>query len=235
MEDIVNNKIYRESLKPGDHIYAYRLLHTYSHHGIYIGGDRVIHYNRTREANKWNRAKPCSKCELDRNHLRGVVKSCVDCFLHGHNLRRFQYGVNVVRYLASWHGTCTTGRPDPPEVAIRRASDYFNKKDGHGFGDYDLFENNCEAFAVFCKTEKAVSSQAWAAVLLLKAGVKIGRDRLLHDVKVHHGQEKHDKLKQMIDSALTDISSLRELIANLQKDQAADSGEEVMGSPVHEI
>ncbi|KAL6132329.1 hypothetical protein ACLB2K_070700 [Fragaria x ananassa] len=225
MEDLVNNKIDRKSLKPGDHIYAYRLAGTYSHHGIFIGGDRVIHYNRTRDANKWNRAEPCRNCKLDRNHLRGVVKSCVDCFLKGHDLRRFQYGVKVVRYLASRHGTCTTGRADPPEVAIRRANDHL---DGHGFGDYDLFENNCEVFAVFCKTEKAVSSQAWSAKSVLKAGVKIRIDRLLQDVLVHQGQEKHDKTKQRIDSTLTSISSLKELIADLQKNQAADSGEEVM-------
>ncbi|KAL6127337.1 hypothetical protein ACLB2K_075378 [Fragaria x ananassa] len=80
----------------------------------------------TSEANKWNRAKPCRNCE--QSH-------CVDCFLQGHALHRFQYGVKVVRYLASWHGTCTTGRADPPEVAIRRANDSFNKEDGPEFGD----------------------------------------------------------------------------------------------------
>lgn len=29
-----------------------------------------------------------------------------------------------------------------------------------GFGDYHVFDNNCEAFAMYCTTEKCVSLQA---------------------------------------------------------------------------
>ncbi|XP_061999640.1 protein LEAD-SENSITIVE 1-like [Rosa rugosa] len=156
MEHIIN-KIDKDSLKPGDHIYAYRKLHTYSHHGIFIGGDRVIHYNRTKDGNTSQRAKPSKNCGVDKNHLRGVVKSCVDCFLKHHTLRRFQYGVGYGRYLTNWPGT------------------------NNGFGDYNLFENNCEAFAMFCKTEKRVSDQACSAMLLIKASVKVAMDRLLRE------------------------------------------------------
>ncbi|PRQ60649.1 putative endopeptidase, NLPC/P60 domain, LRAT-like domain-containing protein [Rosa chinensis] len=160
--EYITNKIDRESLKPGDHIYAYRKLHSYSHHGIFIGGDRVIHYNKTQEGNTSKRVKQyCKNCGIDENPLRGVVNSCVDCFLKRHTLRRFQYAVGKGRYLLSWPGTCTTDPAEQPGVTIRRANDLFNNK--VGFGDYNLFENNCEAFAVFCKTGNRVSHQAYSA------------------------------------------------------------------------
>ncbi|PRQ60654.1 putative LRAT-like domain-containing protein [Rosa chinensis] len=210
------NEIDRESLRPGDHIYAYRKLHSYSHHGIFIEGDRVIHYNITQEGNTSKRTKHCKNCGIDKNHLRGVVKSCVDCLLKRHTLRRFQYALGYGRYLTNWPGTCTTGRADPPEVTISRANDLFNNK--VEFGDYNLFENNCEAFAVFCKTGKRVSDQASVAMSWMKAGVKMARDRLLRDVWVHHGEEQYNRLKQMIDSWLAQTSSLAQMIANLQGD-----------------
>ncbi|KAK9914644.1 hypothetical protein M0R45_038412 [Rubus argutus] len=216
MEHFVN-KIDRESLERGDHIYAYRKLGSYSHHGIFIGGDRVIHYNITQKAGTSRRAKTCRNCGVDPNQLRGVVKSCVDCFLKGHTLRRFQYGVTFCRFLTNNPGTCTTGQAHPPDVIISRANDLLNNKDG--FGEYHLFDNNCEAFAVFCTTANRVSNQACSAVQLLKASVKVAVDRLLCDVSVHHGPEKHDKLKQTIDTWLANMFSLNKIITNLQKDQ----------------
>lgn len=188
--------------------------------GIFIGGDRVIHYNITKEAaGTSRRAKPCRNCGVDPNNLRGVVKSCVDCFLKGHTLRRFQYGVPYCRFLTNNPGTCTTGHAHLPDVTIRRANDLLNKKDD--FGDYHLFDNNCEAFAVLCTTENRVSDQACSAVMLLKAGVKLAVDRLLRDVSVHHGPDKHDKLKQTIDNLLANMYSLPQIITNLQKDSGS--------------
>ncbi|PRQ60638.1 putative endopeptidase, NLPC/P60 domain, LRAT-like domain-containing protein [Rosa chinensis] len=145
------NKIDKESLERGDHIYAYRKGGLYSHHGIFIGEDRVIHFVRTNEGNTSRRVEPCQKCGVDKNHLRGVVKSCVDCFLNGHSLRRYRYSASHRRFATNLGGTCTTGDADPPDVTISRAEDLFNTKD---FGDYDLLKNNCETFAVFCKTGK---------------------------------------------------------------------------------
>lgn len=71
-----------------------------------------------------------------------------------------------------------------------------------------------------------MSDQACSAVMLLKAGVKLAVDRLLRDVSVHHGPDKHDKLKQTIDNLLANMYSLPQIIANLQKDR--DSGSSIM-------
>ncbi|KAM5557873.1 protein LEAD-SENSITIVE 1 [Rosa sericea] len=195
MQRIIN-KIDKESLERGDHIYCYRKGYLYSHHGIFIGEDRVIHFNRTKEGNTSRRVKPCQKCGVDKNHLRGVVKSCVDCFLNGRSLRRFRYGVSHRRFATNNVGTCTTGDPDSPDVTISRANDLFNKKD---FGDYDLVQNNCETFAVFCKTGKRRSDQASTAILLIKGAIESAIERLYEDVSTHHGEGKLNELKQAID------------------------------------
>lgn len=45
-------------------------------------------------------------------------------------------------------GTCTTASSDPTEAVLCRASFLLKK----GFGGYHLFKNNCEDFAMYCKT-----------------------------------------------------------------------------------
>ncbi|KAI9073132.1 hypothetical protein K1719_044909 [Acacia pycnantha] len=127
---VFSNRIDREELKPGDHIYSWRKAYIYAHHGIYVGEGMVIHFTRggqeigtgtvldrlllssslTRSANN-----PCPKCG-DQSNLNGVVYSCLDCFLFGGHLYRFEYLLE------------------------------------NGFGVYNLFKNNCEDFAIYCKT-----------------------------------------------------------------------------------
>ncbi|KAI3756327.1 hypothetical protein L1987_56147 [Smallanthus sonchifolius] len=46
------------------------------------------------------------------------------------------------------HETCTTARSDPPEAVIHRATYLFE----NGYFEYDLMKNNCEDFALYCKT-----------------------------------------------------------------------------------
>lgn len=200
-------EIDRKSLTPGDHILAYRKLHSYSHHGIFIGEDRVIHYHKTKEAGRSRRAKPCRNCGVDSNHLRGVVKTCVDCFLKahiGHKLRLFQYGVKYLDFLKNRPGTCTTGTADPPDVTISRANDYLNRK--VDFGIYHLLDNNCEMFAVDCKTGKKVSDQASSAEIQIKAYLMEALERVFRDVSCRHGSDKNDKLKIALDRLLRDVS-----------------------------
>jgi hypothetical protein len=93
----------------------------------------------------------------------GVVLTCLDCFLRGGAPQRFEYGVPPAAFLARLRGgTCTTARADAPGAAVRRAMHLLR----NGFGDYDLFENNCEDFALYCRT---------ALLLLPAAGGGVGR------------------------------------------------------------
>jgi hypothetical protein len=79
----------------------------------------------------------------------GVVLSCLDCFLKKGSLYCFEYGVPPTVFLAKVRGgTCTTAASDPPETVIHRAMYLLQ----NGFGNYDVFQNNCEDFAMYCKT-----------------------------------------------------------------------------------
>ncbi|CAN6569737.1 unnamed protein product [Malus baccata var. baccata] len=161
---LLSNRISKEELQPGDHIYTYRKLHTYSHHGIYVGEGRVIHFVKTKGKGKISsKRKPrCSDCKNDPNTARGVVKTCVDCFLKGHGLFRFEYNVSHNRFNIKNRGTCSTESCYPGGETVRRASEIFDKDPTHGtgFGEYNLLKNNCEDFASYCKRGTSVSEQA---------------------------------------------------------------------------
>ncbi|CAN1794080.1 Protein LEAD-SENSITIVE 1 [Linum perenne] len=45
-------------------------------------------------------------------------------------------------------GTCTTATSDPPSTVVHRAMYLLQ----NGFGNYDVFQNNCEDFALYCRT-----------------------------------------------------------------------------------
>nr|XP_018683690.1 PREDICTED: uncharacterized protein LOC103980726 isoform X2 [Musa acuminata subsp. malaccensis] len=65
----------------------------------------------------------------------GVILCFLDCFLGNGALYRFEYGVPPSVFLAN-------------DSVIDRAMHLLHD----GFGSYDVFENNCEDFALYCKT-----------------------------------------------------------------------------------
>ncbi|XP_062150437.1 protein LEAD-SENSITIVE 1 isoform X2 [Alnus glutinosa] len=161
---LLSNKIERDKLKPGDHIYSWRHAYLYSHHGIYVSDGNVIHFTRgggqeigtgtvldrilVSSSPAHAGDNPCPKCG-DQSRLDGVISSCIDCFLSGGELYLFEYGVTPVLFLAKPRGgTCTLAVPDPPEDVIHRATYLLQ----NGFGVYHIFKNNCEDFAIYCKT-----------------------------------------------------------------------------------
>ncbi|KAL3729178.1 hypothetical protein ACJRO7_026301 [Eucalyptus globulus] len=160
----LSNKIKRDRLKRGDHIYSWRHYCLYAHHGIYVGKGKVIHFTRgagheTGTGTVLDRiiSSSCppspvgTQCQIcgDQSRLDGVISSCIDCFLSGGNLYLFEYGVSRAFHLASARGgTCTLAESDPPEDVLYRAFYHLQ----NGFGGYDLFKNNCEDFAIYCKT-----------------------------------------------------------------------------------
>ncbi|KAK6936422.1 LRAT domain [Dillenia turbinata] len=154
----ISYKIKENELQPGDHIYSYRRAHIFSHHGIYVGNGRVIHYTRTDEDRpSFNINEICRRaCGFNPRRHHGVVLSCLGCFLSGHSLRRFEYGVSETWFALKRSGTCATHSSDSPEDVLKRAYLLLNE---NGFGNYNLFENNCENFATFCKMGQRISSQ----------------------------------------------------------------------------
>lgn len=153
---LLTNRVERNEIKPGDHIYTYRAVFAYSHHGIFVGGSKVVHFTRagtssSSEDDVYNQPSSCltfPDCGF-RQPKSGVVLSCLDCFLQNGSLYCFEYGVTPSVFIAKLRGgTCTTAESDPPETAIHRAMYLLQ----NGFGNYDVFQNNCEDFALYCKT-----------------------------------------------------------------------------------
>ncbi|KFK24446.1 hypothetical protein AALP_AAs48179U000100 [Arabis alpina] len=167
---LLYDQISRDDLKPGDHIYSWRTAFVYAHHGIYVGDGKVIHFTRgggletgtgtfldkfivSSVPNHGGDNNPCPSCRHQSN-LEGVISSCLDCFLSGGNLYIFEYGVSSAIFMARPRGgTCTTAPSDASDEVISRANFLLSR---NGFGDYHVFENNCEDFAIYCKTSLVV-------------------------------------------------------------------------------
>jgi hypothetical protein len=129
--------------------------------GIFVGENKVVHFTVQKDLNSsswtssgssfYNSMITCSsypECGF-RKPNSGVLRSCLDCFLRNGSLYRYEYGVSKSVFLAHVRGgTCSTAKSDPPEEVTRRAFYLLQT----GFGNYDLFQNNCEDFALYCKT-----------------------------------------------------------------------------------
>ncbi|XP_004303420.1 PREDICTED: uncharacterized protein LOC101308594 [Fragaria vesca subsp. vesca] len=166
---LLSNRVAKGSLKPGDHIYSWRTAYIYAHHGIYIGDDKVIHFTRRGQevgtgtvldlllvsSGPTGPQQPCEVC-TPRDENSGVLCSCLNCFLAGGVLYRFEYSVNPALFLAKARGgTCTLAVSDPDDTVVHRAKYLLE----YGFGCYCIFKNNCEDFAIYCKTGLLVMDQ----------------------------------------------------------------------------
>ncbi|KAK1369906.1 NC domain-containing protein-like protein [Heracleum sosnowskyi] len=138
---ILTNKVNKDDIKEGDHIYTYRAAYTYSHHGIFVEGNRVVHFTPNKEENSRTQTFqigisgisdvtfycPTSylDCEINcgfRKPNSGVVLSCLSCFLQKGALYRFEYGVSKSLFFTRVRGgTCTTAASDGPHTVIHRA------------------------------------------------------------------------------------------------------------------
>ncbi|KAM3253255.1 protein LEAD-SENSITIVE 1 [Capsicum annuum] len=215
---VVFNKIKEGELQTGDHIYTWRFGYIYAHHGIFVSCDIVIHFNpaagqevETRTSldgvifSSSTSRRSESQCQKygDRPRNAGVISTCLECFLSGGKLYRFQYGVSKGVFYAQVRGTCTLAPTDSSEVVLHRAETLLAN---NSFGNYKLFKNNCEDFAIHCKTgynlhfgtggsgasgQVAVLSaaakapvistlnSAWASYILLSAASVFGAPALL--------------------------------------------------------
>ncbi|XP_076907484.1 protein LEAD-SENSITIVE 1-like [Bidens hawaiensis] len=88
----------------------------------------------------------------------GVTLSCLNCFIGSGSLYIYQYGVNKWAYMSKIRGgTCTMEPSNPPQDVIHRA--IYMLKLETGFGNYNICYNNCEDFALYCKTGILVYSK----------------------------------------------------------------------------
>ncbi|CAH9110695.1 unnamed protein product [Cuscuta epithymum] len=137
----LSQRVERSELAAGDHIYTWRAGFVYAHHGIYVGGKKVVHFTAT-EGSTDATTRLFAVCtsssicptvctnqdipDCGFHKSSGVFLSCLDCFLGNGLLYRFEYGQRSLVLLAKLRGgTCTTAESDPPETVIRRAMDSF--------------------------------------------------------------------------------------------------------------
>ncbi|KAL8528488.1 hypothetical protein ACS0TY_006060 [Phlomoides rotata] len=167
----LSHRVKGSNLEAGDHIYSWRTAFSYSHHGIYVGGDKVVHFTQAQDLSCSSLSSSVSNvsptcldfpdCGFKKGESGGVTMSCLNCFMGNGSLYRFEYGVSKCVFIAKIRGgTCTTAKSDPPEAVIHRAAYLLH----NGFGKYDLFTNNCEDFALYCKTGLLVCSKGQTAL-----------------------------------------------------------------------
>ncbi len=125
----------RRNLKRGDHIYVYRVLHLYQHHGIFTGEEgegEVIHVSGQRFS----------------KNLATVTSSSLSEFLNGGLLHLVSY--NDPRTNLKIRGTCHMSCSRPAEDVVSTAKEFLNNPES--WGTYNLVYRNCETFAYYCKT-----------------------------------------------------------------------------------
>ncbi|KAK6944114.1 LRAT domain [Dillenia turbinata] len=137
--------------------------------GIYVGDNTVIHFTRRGQevgtgtvldlllvsSGPARSQVPCPTCTPPEEG-NGVFSSCLDCFLCGGILYRFEYAVSPARFLAKARGgTCTLAVSDPEDMVVHRAKFLLD----NGFGCYNVFKNNCKDFAIYCKTGLLIVDQ----------------------------------------------------------------------------
>ncbi|KAK9096827.1 hypothetical protein Sjap_022324 [Stephania japonica] len=155
---LVSNKIQKEELNAGDHIYSWRSAYIYAHHGllsvsssssccfdrlcwmcIYVGDEMVIHFTRG-TGQEVGTGTVLDHVIFSSSSPREAP--CGDLYL-------FQYNVSIAFFVAKARGgTCTLADSDHPVEVLHRASYLLE----NGFGVYHIFKNNCEDFAIYCKT-----------------------------------------------------------------------------------
>ncbi|KAG5539458.1 hypothetical protein RHGRI_019861 [Rhododendron griersonianum] len=166
---LFSNRVERSDIAEGDHIYSWRTLFVYAHHGIYIGNGLVIHF--TAPPGKATASSPPSVASsspapgrgqqrtcpnhphcVSQKPWSGVAITCLDCFIEKGSLYRYEYGVTSlpeqIVHVLGGNGTCTTEQSDPASTVLHRANYLLE----NGFGNYNLVRNNCEDFALYCKT-----------------------------------------------------------------------------------
>ncbi|GJU59781.1 putative endopeptidase, NLPC/P60 domain, LRAT-like domain protein [Tanacetum coccineum] len=138
--DLFSQKIDRSELKEGDHIYTWR-KQLYSHHGIFVGEGKIIHFVSTIRDYEGSRFLAPLKILSGVSTSHHKEKSpCSVSYCGMEKVAESGVKVPVVEH-ALWRNLIQ-------EDVMHRATYLYE----NGYGKYDLMNNNCEDFALYCKT-----------------------------------------------------------------------------------
>ncbi|KAI9913574.1 hypothetical protein PsorP6_006384 [Peronosclerospora sorghi] len=176
------------SLRPGDHICIWdysRWPFSYQHHGIvWASGDqlediRVCHVWSPLQGYKEAQADSCFRI------------STLDDFLYQRSLkdlRLVEYHTSAFRdFLSKW-GEVHRGKSDLPEVVLARCKFLL----GLGKGDFNIFTQNCEHAAHWCKT-----GHQWSKQILTKVHGRVPFENRLAKEDIDALEKEIDEIKQV--------------------------------------
>ncbi|KAI6692681.1 hypothetical protein NL676_020391 [Syzygium grande] len=165
------NVIRQEELRPATHIYTYRSCPS----GLPRPRSRP-HLHRLSDSPVLDELVEDVK-RLETDDVLGVENTSLNSFQQEgeafHSLRSYAYGRPLLEYWLTRRGTRTTLLDTKsPEEVISKAWELHK---GDSFGEYNLFQNNCEHFATFCKTGVQVSTQT-ALIGAFELTVRVVKD-----------------------------------------------------------
>ncbi|XP_006812818.2 uncharacterized protein LOC100367656 [Saccoglossus kowalevskii] len=126
-------------LNPGDHIYVWRTLYLYSHHGIVAEKKRgvwqIIHFTGDE-----SKSKSTARIRI----------TSLEEFKDNDDIRLYRYDSSLAVCRLKRSGTCCPVPSDPVEDVLRRARECLDEGLPED-GEYNLLVNNCEHFCLYCK------------------------------------------------------------------------------------
>lgn len=164
MREKLDRLLADEFVRPGDVIGVSRKL--YEHYGIYIGAGKVIHYAGV--GGDFGGRISIHEADID-DFLKDGEDYFVVSFAPGYPVKIRSATVFLIHGIMDYYGESFQQQEwdvFQPEETIRRAYSRLGEE------RYSLISNNCEHFAIWCKTGRAQSSQVRRiAGYVLAAGV----------------------------------------------------------------
>ena len=144
-------------IKFGDVVGVRRMQGLYDHYGIYTGNGGMIHY--ADPSGDWGNNIVVHRTTLDRfkEDSEYIFVIDFDMFVKKHGISIFDIitpdGINVPKLFAALLRNSNYYHLYTPEETVRRAESRLGEK------NYNIATNNCEHFAIWCKTGNSESTQ----------------------------------------------------------------------------
>lgn len=153
-----------EFLEPGDVIGVTRTVYLglIDHYAVYIGNGRVIHFSKTRGKIRINEAPMSEFLGIEKEYfvLLFGEKEVPPVKIYCSTNKIFSEGLVINTLTLS---NFNNYKLYTPEETIERAKEVASQDDEHQ-RKYDFLMNNCEHFAIWCKTGVAESYQVSRAL-----------------------------------------------------------------------
>ncbi|CAF0860624.1 unnamed protein product [Adineta ricciae] len=138
----------------GDHLYAWRKIRLYQHHGIVVTKEDLEKYLPSKLMPK--KVDPLMVIEQNLQGLRIVTLGefrLEHPFNYEHRIGCARYGIDVMEYYVNRRGTCyLTKRLSEDQVVKNAIRIYSDEKQRDMWKTYSLVLKNCEQFAFMCST-----------------------------------------------------------------------------------